>query len=219
VLDRVARAWNRGAVAFIELEDGLKKIPGVAGVKVVGGDQPTEIHVIASSERSPKQLVRDVQSLAAAGFGLAIDHRIVSVVQVTENSGETNGHRPPRILIDRVEVTKGRDSEWVKVILTHPSGDSSEGSCTGGGSRVGRGKAAVIATLRALENTLAERKASVDLESLTIQRIDAADIVCVRAAFYEGGVSISLLGTAAIEDDISSASIKALLQALNRKLL
>ena len=206
-------------MGFTELEDGLKKIPGVSGVKVVGQDQPTEIHVVASAERQPKQLVRDVQSLAAAGFGLAIDHRIVSVVQVAENAVSTNGHRPPRILIDRVEVTKGRDSEWVKVILTHPSGDVSEGSCTGGGSRLGRGKAAVIATLRALDATLAERKASVDLESLTIQRVDVADIVCVRAAFYEGGVSISLLGSAAIDDDIASASIKALLQALNRKLL
>ena len=203
----------------MELEDGLKKIPGVSGVKVVGDGQPTEIHVVASSERSPKQLVRDVQSLAAAGFGLSIDHRIVSVVQVNETQTSTNGHRPPRILIDRVEVTKGRDSEWVKVVLSHPSGDSTEGSCTGGGSRLARGKAAAIATLRALDATLAERKASVDLESLTIQRVDASDIVCVRAAFYEGGVGISLLGTAAIEDDISSAAIKALLQALNRKLL
>lgn len=205
-------------MGFIELEDGLKKIPGVTGVKVVGQDQPTEIHVIASAERSPKQLVRDVQSLAAAGFGLAIDHRIVSVVQVAENAVSSNGHHPPRILIDRIEVTKGRDSEWVKVMLTHPSGESSEGACTGGGSRLGRGKAAAIATLRALDPVLAERKVSVDLESLTIQSVDASEVVCVRAAFYQGEVSISLLGTAAIEDDISSASIKALLQALNRKL-
>lgn len=205
-------------MAFIELEAGLKKIPGVAGVKVVGEDQPAEIHVMATAERSPKQLVRDVQSLAAAGFGFTIDHRIVSVVQVADPAASSNGHRPPRILIDRVEVTKGRDSEWVKVILSHPGGGVTEGSCTGGGSRLGRGKAAVIATLRALEPRLADRKASVDLESLTVQRVDAADIVCVRAAFYEGGVAISLLGSASIEDDISSASIKALLQALNRKL-
>lgn len=206
-------------MAFVELEDGLKRIPGVSGVKVVGEGQPTEIHVVASADRSPKQLVRDVQSLAAAGFGLSIDHRIVSVVQVSETAASSNGHTPARILIDRVEITKGRESEWVKVVLAHPSGDSTEGSCTGGGSRLARGKAAAIATLRALDATLAERRASVDLESLTIQRVDASDIVCVRAAFYEGGVGISLLGTASIEDDISSASIKALLQALNRKLL
>ena len=202
---------------FVELEDGLKKIPGISGVKVVGSDEPTEIHVIAVNGRSPKQLVRDVQSLAAAGFGFAIDHRIVSIVQIEEESPPTND-QPARILIDRVEVTKGREAEWVKVVLRHPDGDMTEGSCTGGGSRVGRGKAAVIATLRALEPRLAGRQASVDLESLSIQRVDSEDTVCIRAAFYEGGAGLSVLGTAAIEDDISTASIKALLQALNRKL-
>lgn len=202
----------------MELEEGLKKIPGVTGVKVVGQDQPTEIHVMASQERSPKQLVRDVQSLAAAGFGLAIDHRIVSVVQV-HPSATSNGHRPPRILIERIEVSKGMDSDWVKVVLRHPNGDTSEGSCTGGGSRNARGKAAVIAALRALDATLVGRKATVDLETLTVQRVESEDTVCVRAGFHQGGTSLSLLGTAAVEDDIASASIKALLQALNRKLL
>ncbi|MDP9067589.1 MAG: hypothetical protein M3N53_04445 [Actinomycetota bacterium] len=200
-----------------ELEAGLKRISGITGVRVVGEDQPTEIHVVASQDRSPKQVVRDVQSLAAAGFGLAIDHRIVSVVQVDEPS--SNGHRPSRILIDRIEVSKGADSEWVKVMLRHPSGDISEGSCTGGGSRTSRGKAAVIATLRALDPVLSERRATVDLESLSLQSVDSEDAVCVRAAFAEGGIRLALVGTAVIEDDIATAAIKALLQALNRKLL
>lgn len=200
-----------------ELEAGLKRISGITGVRVVGEDQPTEIHVVASPERSPKQVVRDVQSLAAAGFGLSIDHRIVSVVQVDEPA--SNGHRPSRILIERIEVSKGPGSEWVKVMLRHPSGEVSEGSCTGGGSRPSRGKAAVIATLRALDPVLSERRATVDLESLSLQSVDAQDAVCVRAAFYEDGVALSLIGSAAIEDDIASAAIKALLQALNRKLL
>lgn len=200
-----------------ELEDGLKRISGVRGVRVVGEEHPTEIHVVAAQDRSPKQVVRDVQSMAAAGFGLSIDHRIVSVVQVVEQS--SNGHRLPRIMIERIEISKGADSEWVKVMLRHPSGEISEGSCTGGGSRPSRGKAAVIAALRALDPALSERKVTVDLETLSLQRVDAQDAVCVRAAFYEDGVGLSLIGTAAIEDDIASAAIKALLQALNRKLL
>ncbi len=201
-----------------ELEDGLKKIPGVTGVKVVGQDQPSEIHVLASHDRSPKQVVRDVQSLAAAGFGVSIDHRIVSVVQV-QDPPSGNGARPPRILIERIEVSKGRESDWVKVVLSHPEGSTTEGSCTAGGTRGARGKAAVIAALRALDPSFAERHASVDLESLSIQRIEMQEAVCVRAVFYEGGVGLSLIGTAVVEDDIATASIKALLQALNRKLL
>lgn len=200
-----------------ELEEGLKKIPGVSQIRVVGDDQPVEIHVVASNERSPKQLVRDVQSMAAAGFGLSIDHRIVSIVQV-EDPAAANGRRPSRILLERVEIAKGPSSDWVKVILRHPDGEATEGSCTGGGSRVSRGKAAVIATLRALDPVLAARGARVDLEHLSIQHMDVQDGVLVRAVFYDGGVGLSLVGTSPIEDDIASASIKALLQALNRKL-
>lgn len=199
-----------------ELEEGLKKIPGVSQISVVGDDHPVEIHVVASKERSAKQLVRDIQSMAAAGFGLSIDHRIVSIVQVDE-TGAANG-RPSRILLERVEVAKGPSSDWVKVILRHPDGEATEGSCTAGGSRVSRGKAAVIATLRALDPVLAARSARVDLEHLSIQHMDVQDGVLVRAVFYERGLGLSLVGTAPIEDDIASASIKALLQALNRKL-
>lgn len=199
-----------------ELEEGLKRITGVTGVRVVGEDHPTEIHIVASHDRSPKQLVRDVQSLAAAGFGLEIDHRIVSVVQVEDPVG---AKRPPRVLIERIEVSKGIGADWVKVVLRHPSGEVTEGSCAGGESRVARGKAAVIAALRALEPVLAPRKATVDLESLSISRIDVHDTVSVRASFYEAGIGLSLIGTAAVDDDIASASIKALLQAINRKIL
>lgn len=199
-----------------ELEGGLKKIPGVSGIKIVGEDQPTEIHVIATRDRTPKQLVRDIQSLAAAGFGLDIDHRIVSIVQMEDATAGSNG-RAPRILLERIEVTKGAGSDWVKVVLRHPSGEATEGSCTGSGSRVARGKSAVIAALRALDPLLASRGASVDLEHLSIQHADVETNVLLRVVFYEGGIGLSLVGTAAIEDDVASASIKALLQALNRK--
>lgn len=199
-----------------ELEDGLKTIAGVRGVRVVGEEQPTEIHVVVGTDRAPKQVARDVQSLAAAGYGLSIDHRIISVVQVDPPS--MDGSRSPRVLIERIEVSKGIDSEWVKVTLRQTDGRTSEGSCTGGGSRQARGKAAVIAAIRALEPALAPRNARVDLESLVVSRMDPHDIVCVRVEFYQGSVPASFMGTAGIEDDISTAAIKALLQALNRKL-
>ncbi len=50
----------------------------------MGADEPSEIHIVATSTRSPKQLVRDIQSLASAGFGFAIDHRIVSIVRLED---------------------------------------------------------------------------------------------------------------------------------------
>jgi hypothetical protein len=67
-----------------DLEEALSRIQGVtaASVTTLADGQPTEIHVLASPDRHAKQIVRDVQSLAMAQFGLDLDHRIVSVVQL-----------------------------------------------------------------------------------------------------------------------------------------
>ena len=71
-----------------ELEDALAGIPGVRAVSVVTGPDatPTEVHVLASQGKPAKQVVRDVQSLAMASYGLALDHRIVSVVQIGDDA-------------------------------------------------------------------------------------------------------------------------------------
>ncbi len=87
-----------------QLEDNIKRIPGVQAATVMGADEPTEIHIVATSTRSPKQLVRDIQSLASAGFGFAIDHRIVSIVRLEDEAAPASrrasdvsaGTTPPR---------------------------------------------------------------------------------------------------------------------------
>src|SRR5438046_2182514 len=66
-----------------ELEECLRQVPGIRAASVVTGPDavPTEIHIVASRAKGPKQVVRDVQSMALATFDVNIDHRIVSVVQ------------------------------------------------------------------------------------------------------------------------------------------
>jgi hypothetical protein len=69
-----------------ELEDAVRRIQGVRAASVItlGDGRPTEIHVLATPGRQPKQIVRDIQSLAMAQFDLELDHRIVSIVQLDE---------------------------------------------------------------------------------------------------------------------------------------
>ena len=67
-----------------DLEDALRRIPGIRAASVVTGPDavPTEVHVLAAPGKPAKQIVRDVQSLALAQYDLDLDHRIVSVVQL-----------------------------------------------------------------------------------------------------------------------------------------
>ena len=126
-----------------QLEDELQKVSGITGARVVGDDAPTEIHIVAGPGRTPKQLVRDVQSLAAASFDMQIDHRIVSIVQLDEEMKEDleaemtteqlstppsptpNGHRPA---VERIVLASKGAQGWVKVALKWPNGEVTEGA-------------------------------------------------------------------------------------------
>ena len=60
-----------------------EKLPGVLSVEfVTEGPVVREVHVLSDQSRSPKQIVRDIQSALLARFQLDLDHRIISVAQI-----------------------------------------------------------------------------------------------------------------------------------------
>ncbi|MGI9861396.1 hypothetical protein SDD30_08430 [Moorella naiadis] len=62
------------------------QIKGVLGARLVtdsNGDL-SEIHIMALSGRSPKQIVRDVESAILVQLGVAVDHKKISIVQVED---------------------------------------------------------------------------------------------------------------------------------------
>jgi hypothetical protein len=210
---------------LVRLEHDLTKVPGVMSARIVGDEEPAEIHIVSSLDRSPKQVVRDVQSLAAARFGIRIDHRIVSVVQLDEGHdvvAEAVGREVPRAggrpILDRVVVASKGDSSWVKVALRWPDGETTEGAGTAGATRETRARGATVALLQALEGVLERREARVDVDHVLIHRIGSSDSVLVRAVFKDRGAPITVLGSAAVYDDVATAAVQALLHAINRKL-
>src|SRR4249919_598706 len=69
-------------VEVVEAE--LCRLPEVVAVRMVVDDvgRPVELHVLATPTKTPKQIARDIQSVALASFGLELDRRIISVVQL-----------------------------------------------------------------------------------------------------------------------------------------
>ena len=204
-----------------KLEDDLEKIQGVTGVRVVGEERPTEIHVVAAAGRPPKQIVRDVQSLATTNLGEPIDHRIVSVVQLDEaptpSIASSNGQAHRAIVEQVVTASKGVDG-WVRVTLRMPDATTAEGAVMAGPTREERARGAVMATVRALKDRLDGLGARIDVETITIQQEAQPPAVAVRANIHASGQKTLLMGAAAIEDDVATAATRALLHALNRKL-
>ena len=206
---------------LVDLEHALHKITGVQGASVAGDGEPTEIHIVADGDRNPKQIVRDVQSLALAGFGIKIDRRIVSIVRL-----EQAGSAPPapvanrqRPRVERVALGNKGDSEWVEVSLRWPDGSITEGAGSSGRSREARARGATTAVVECLDKALAARKATIEVDATDIHRVGGHEWLLVQATFYEGGGATALLGSAELHDDVATAAARGLLNAINRKLL
>lgn len=67
-----------------QIEHLLASLQGVISARVVTASdgRPLEIHILASPDLHPKQVVRNIESALSAGLGLDIDRRIVSVSQL-----------------------------------------------------------------------------------------------------------------------------------------
>jgi hypothetical protein len=184
---------------------------------VVGSDKPLEIHILASGDKPAKQLVRDVQSLAAAAYDLSIDHRIVSIVETHENGGPQQSTEP-RVVLNWLMMASQGESGRIDVGLRWPTGETAGGAQAASANRETRARAGAEAVGKALESTLLQRRASVEIDSVVLPRVGSSDAVLVKALFREQGSVTVLLGSALIEDDVASAAARALLDALNRKL-
>jgi len=216
----------KDSVGLGGFEQELSKITGVRSVKVVGGARPSEIHVVAGSSRSPKQIVRDVQSLAVAGFGVSIDHRIVSVVQIDEDTHQRarSDHQmvrlpsPNRPIVESVQSSIQADKRSIHVVLGWPQGARTEGQAKSGTSRELQARAAMEAAVEALAPALTARPMRVEVEHVFLQPMGRDEAVVVKASVYEGDEITLVTGAVLIEDEVATAAVRALLHAVNRKL-
>ena len=217
-------------------EQDLKKIAGVKHARVIGDPIPSEIHLVASSTRPPKQLVRDVQSLAAAAYDMKLDHRIVSIVQQEDAepdqpkvAGQTLPDQPDtpdqraeadlaRPILDSVVVASKGASGWVKLRVQVPNGEICEGTAPAFASREARARGSAIALLHALEKPLERMGAHVELGRISLYPDGEHPIVLLQATFFERDKATPITGSAMVVDDAATAAARALLQALNRKL-
>lgn len=219
------------------IEAELARIPGVTGAHVAGSESPSEIHLVSSGTRPPKQIARDAESLCAASFGIPIDHRIVSVVQL--GKGHTSVEQSPAIdrsvqqrpaiaidspgqqrpAIDSIVLTTSGMAGSIKVVLRWPDDWVSEGDEELPPTREGRARAATQALLNALQPKLDLKGARVAVEHVAVVGTGPSSSVQVQVVYQQSDHSIPLAGAALVQDDIATASVRAALQALNRKLV
>lgn len=93
------------------VEEELCRIPDVNAARIVADStsRPIEVHILASPAKHAKQIVRDVQSVAMASFGLDLDRRIISVVQLDSLPANVVLTEPAPARSDSVPADPGSD--------------------------------------------------------------------------------------------------------------
>jgi hypothetical protein len=196
-----------------ELEETLARLPSVRAVRIAGDrDRVREVHVLAAPEKAAKQVVRDVQTLAMARFGIDIDRRVISVVQIGPDRIGPDDRRP--VILGVHEAPEGARTTVSVTLRWH--NEEYAGSATGPAAASARLRLVGEAALRAVESI-------VDDEALALDAVGSPSvgmrtvIVVVVVSTGSRGEDVSV-GSALSHGDDSEATVRAVLDALNRRI-
>ena len=196
-----------------ELEETLARLPSINAIRIVGGkDGIREVHVLAAADKAPKQVVRDVQSLALARFGISVDRRAISVVQIGPERLDPGEDRPAIKGVH--EIPEGARTTVAVTLGWH--GEEYVGTATGPAAQSARYRLVGEAALRAIEDLLPG-------EALALDSVGAPTIgmrtvmVVVIVSTGERGEEVSV-GSALSHGDDSETVVRAVLDALNRRI-
>lgn len=203
-------------VNFKELEEGLTRLDSVDAARVVNqGDRITEVHVIAAADKPAKQVVRDVQSLAMARFGTSIDRRVISVVQISPRDLDLVASA--RAALMRVTETPNGTRTSIEVTLRH---EDEEHVGTAAGPAVNSARLRLVgeATINAVERTFAAMPPTA-LDSIAVTAVGTRRVVVaiVVTAGSAGSEELNV-GSAIASHSDDDAAVKAVLDALNRRI-
>jgi hypothetical protein len=224
-----------------EVERLLCSLAGVVSARIVANPlgRLDEIHILASPLLSPKQVVRNVESALAAGLGIVIDRRIVSVAQIrrdaleplavdaengdgvavapepSANPKQRDGVRPEQRIIFLSWEARNHPSVQSECSVTVRR-DGREFTGAGSGAASPQGRA--LAAARAVFAAVADARGNHDLvlEDAKIVVTHGRSYVLVAARALTGRLSRPLTGVAPLDHSPEEAAILASLQATNR---
>lgn len=220
------------------IEKLLCNLPGVVSAKIrtAPDGNISEIHVLTTSDRQPKQTVRDVESALQSGFNIRIDHKKISVAQIkgpaegrtVEDYREftSSGPRPagriypearPRLKLIKAEVMQISEVKSRAEVTLSLEGNVYKGTAEDASTVESKLRMCSRATLTALENFL-EGEHALTLETLRIIGEGAEAIIVVTVGLRSSDSSKNYVGACFMGEDRFRSAASASLDALNRLL-
>lgn len=211
------------------MENGICTLNGVVSAHVVlslDGLEIEEVHVVATQERQPKQIVRDIESLLLNNSGIKIDHKKISIAQVNIIEKEVDPGLDDSAVKDqkfeRIKFVSAKSNtyglRWEVSVELERGGIPSAATTNGAGSRQNKSRLVAQATAEAFNNFLGENQAvSID-EVLIIEGVRHKTIIVILTLLTDRGENV-LVGSSILEDDQPRAVVHATLDAINRAMI
>ena len=203
-----------------EVEREICRLPDVSISRLVAepSGRVSEVHVVAHPGKHPKQIARDVQSIALASFGLELDRRIISVVQLGGDSLDPQvllAHARPSVVAITAEANGLRS--LVRVTLGREE-EEAVGFAEGSIATTARHRLVAAATVDALRQ-LEPAAECIDVDSAQIVRVDAHDIAVVTVVFVTPPSEQLVSGSAIVRPQQENDAVaRAVLDATNRRM-
>jgi hypothetical protein len=203
-----------------EIEEALSQVSEIRAARVVTSPSGTieEIHVLALPSKAPKQLVRDIESTLMAAFGIAVDHKKISIAQLGQDSVPQAEAVKPYARAQIKSINAEAVGVYVNLSVSlELEGELFVGKATGPGSRTGRERLVAEATLDAIAQYLqgAFTFALEDVEIIRLGRESVA-VSCVVLVTSLGEQAFA--GSALVRQNDKDSIVRATLDAINRRL-
>jgi hypothetical protein len=196
---------------FTAFKEVISKIDGIISSKVVvDKDNITEIHVLASNSRSPKQVVRDIESTLLASFNYRIDRKKISVAQIrVEDTKNRNRIKFSGVLMKTHENTVECS---VKLIYEEEYSVTQVGINTAANRR----KIVADSTIKTVEKILGQAFVF-DVKDVIVTTVNDITFVSVLVNMVYSGKEETMVGSAIVKNDINETIAKSALDAINRR--
>jgi hypothetical protein len=223
-------------------EELLVTLPGVLNVRIVSGPNGdvSEVHVLTTTEVSPKQTVRNVESALLANLGMRVSHKKISVATSEGPAAEAiragrytpgigtkvvppdDPPMPPsptstkrRLYFEDVEVRRSRTSGMSCRVTLRSGADVYVGEAQGLETDRLRTETAARAAVAAVSQADSEGRA-LAFEGARVIDAFERQFAFVALTTRFGRETALLTGSAEIKDGIETASVLAVLDATNR---
>lgn len=208
-------AYSHNSLSIRQIEESLNDLRDVYAAKVMlndAGDEIEEIHALASNARTPKRIVRDIESLLFVKFHTRVDYRRISLVQLSNDDLFSYFKRPKLVAVSQEDVN---GELVINVRLAYADGMEAVGRAQAPSETADPCRLAAQAAIEAL-TSLAEPMHGLILEEVKLIG-NSRTVAFVHLAQQTDRGREDLFGVSLAEPDVVKGSVRAALDAVNRR--